>query len=205
MAATEADWIQKIVSAGIPALVAGLFGLLPILIQRISERSKAKSKQHKISKLANELEFLKQWVNLYLEGIGKPEEQTEKSSQVLQPDLDRILTEYRSLKEEEDKEAQKVLEASAEVSLARRVLLLYRPISGMAWVVHTIFYILVLFVTALLVTGGIDVTQDVLKPSGFMMLVLGAVIIFGPLLVVLQRVAVRLREKKLSPAPQASG
>ena len=90
MAAPESDLIQKILSAGIPALITGLFGLQPVIIQRFSERRKVRSMQHKISKFANELDLLKQWVNLYRGDNGKP----EKKQKSLGKFYNRILIEY---------------------------------------------------------------------------------------------------------------
>ena len=184
------------------AAVAGLFGFLPVLLQWMSARAAAKSRASRITLLSEELKFLEQWVNL--SNVGSHEEQSRERPPVpeaIQIDLANILSEYRSLREQELKGQAR----PQNVSFVRRALLLFRPSTRLGWLIHSTFYFLTLFGIAVIVSNYNSPTVDP-EPghSGFKSMLLGMLIIFGPVLFLLQRAALRLRKQELlkaSPAP----
>src|SRR4051812_12408379 len=118
------------------AAVAGLFGFLPVLLQWLSARAAAKSRTSRITLLSEELKFLEQWVNL--SNVRSPEEQTPERPRVpeaIQVELANILSEYRSLREQELKGQAR----PENVSFLRRALLLFRPSTRIGWLIHSTF------------------------------------------------------------------
>ena len=119
------------------ALLAGVFGLLPVLLQWLSERSKSRVRDRQVTRLQSELDFLEHWANL--SQAGAPE--GASASPDIQPQLDRLLTQYDDLKHKELHPEER----SLEVGLVRRMFLAYAPSGPLAWGVHTIFYVLIIF------------------------------------------------------------
>jgi len=174
------------------SIVAGLFGLIPLILQWLSDRSKTKSKHDRILKFSNELEFLEKWVNLYSESLtNEKTQQVQMAPQSVQSDLERILAEYRYLREESELGEQ---ERPSKVSFIRRMLLLFRPSTEKARLIHSIFYFLLIFAIAMLVS---DLQSPTFDPqtgeNEFGDLLLGIIIFLGPPLLLLQRAAIRLR------------
>lgn len=183
-------------------VVVGLFGLLPAVLQWISDRGRTRSRNHQVSRLSTELEFLERWANL--SRVGLDDEKTQKTATApltVQQDLERILAEYRSIKESELEDQV----GSAQVSFGRRALLLFRPSTGKGWLTHTAFYFLIIFAIAMIVS---DLQSPTFDPetgeNEFKYLLIGVVVIFGPLLFLLQHAGVRRRKRELEQRPGAS-
>ncbi len=177
------------------AIVAGMFGFLPALLQWISDRNKTRSINHRITKLSTELNFIEQWAKLSGSVSGSSESgASSASSGKVQQLLDSILNEYASIRTAKLEERTK----PAEVSVIRRMLLLFRPSSGGGWMIHTIFYFLVFFIVAIIISG---IQEPMINPetgeNELLFLLLGIAILFGPLLIFLQRMAMRVRKKEL--------
>ena len=183
--------LEKLLVAG----VAGLLGLLPVLFQWLSARSAARSRNKRIELLSEELKFLEQWVAL--SGAGLAEGQTQQGAppaRVIQTDLAVVLTEYRSLRETE-------LEHHArpeDVSLIRKVFLLFRPTTGMGWLIHTSFYFLTITMIVMLASDLASPTHDAAGQNEFSSLLIGLLVIFGPIEILLVRAGVKLRERLLA-------
>lgn len=175
------------------ALITGLLGLIPILIKWYSDRNHERSKQHYLTKLSNELEFLKQWSGLHRSGSEDPETKLAES-RVLQPDLDRILEDYRALKNE--KPAEPAVEI--EVPLMRRAFLLFLPTTWKSWIYHTIFYILLFFTTGFVLIG---LSEETLRADWEYFVFV--VIVFGTPLILFQRAAARIRKQEVDLAKEA--
>jgi len=177
------------------AVVAGLFGLLPVLLQWLSARGAAKSRNTRITLLSEELQFLERWVNLSRVGLGEGQTQPGGTlSQAVQADLAQILAEYRSLREQELKSHAR----PESVSFGRRALLLFRPSTGRGWLIHTTFYFLTIFALAIIVSDYQSPTFDPeTGENEFKYLLIGLFVIFGPILFLLRRAALRLREQEL--------
>jgi hypothetical protein len=173
------------------AVVAGLFGLLPVFFQWLSDQAKDKSRNSHLSHLSAELDFLERWVKLS-RGRSSDEQTAQHGagSQSLESELTHILLEYRSLRERE-----RIGHVPPyEVSPVRRALLLFRPRPGKAWI-HTTFYFLIIFIVVMIVS---DLRSPTFDPktgeNEFKYLLIGILAIFGPLLLWLQRAAVRIKK-----------
>ena len=184
----------------IVGVFVGLVALIPALLQFISDRGKTRSRNHQVSRLSTELEFLERCANL----SRLDKEQAQQAGMpplAVEQDLARILAEYRSLKEDELQDQR----GPAQVSFGRRALLLFRPSTGRGWLIHTTFYFLMIFmITAL----AIDLQSPTFDPetgeNEFKYLLIGFLIMFGPPLFFLRRAAVRLRERELEERPGAT-
>lgn len=181
------------------AVVVGLFGLFPVLFQWLSARGAARSRNSRIALLSDELKFLEQWVNLSRVGLDERQaQQGGTPSQAVQTDLAHILVEYRSLKEQELKGQAR----PENVSFVRQALLLFRPSTGRGWLIHTIFYFLTIFAIATIVSDYQSPTFDPeTGENEFKFLLLGILVILGPILFLLRRAAIRLREQDLKQRP----
>ena len=122
------------------AIIGGFLGLIPLVVQVISNRSKRKSHGHRLASLAAELEFLEKWTHL------RKEHQTDGVlTQANSPDagvvseLERILTQYQSLKLRKEEHEKKHIH---DVSFLRRAFLLFLPASARGWIYHTVYYVL---------------------------------------------------------------
>jgi hypothetical protein len=171
-------------------MIAGLFGLLPAIMQFLAQRATARSHNNHIARLMSELEFLERVSSLSKSG--------ERAQLDVNPDAARILSEYRALREGEAKAAQKPV----KVSFVRRLLLLFTPPTATGWVLHTAFYVLLIFIGAMLVSDYQNPTYDPdTGENEFIYLVVGVVIIFGPILFFLRRAAVRQLDRHARPSP----
>jgi hypothetical protein len=129
------------------AAVAGLFGLIPALLQWVSERSKSRSRNGQLSRLLSELQYLNEWAKIAIifKDTGAPHQDT-KIFTSLEVELKKNLAEYASLREE----VQKTPLPAAEISSIRRYLLLFPPSGFKGWLVHSIFYSFGIFTFTLL-------------------------------------------------------
>jgi len=159
------------------AIVAGLFGLGPVIIEMITNRARRGSSAQKIAILNDNLDFLEKWSTLYeqhqLEGQT---DQDKATSARIQSDLVRILAQYQALKEREKEQQRQVV----TISWPRRMLLLFLPHTARGWFYHTLFYVLVLFSATMIFS---EVQNPVIDPitgeSELMALLFGMVIIFS--------------------------
>lgn len=176
------------------AVVAGLFGMVPVLVKWLVDRGAARGRHNRIQRLSTELDFLERWIKLSGEGQNQGDLQVAPPSQAVQADLTSILEEYRFLKEQELTEHV----SPAKVSFARQAMLMFRPFTGRAWLIHTVFYFLIIFAVAMIVADLQAPTYDPdTGENEFKYLLIGILVILGPPLVLLQRAAVRLRMREL--------
>jgi hypothetical protein len=122
------------------AIIGGLMGLVPLVVQVISNRSQRKSHGHRLANLAAELEFLEKWTHLRKEhqadGVMT---QSDSSGAGVVSDLERILTQFQSLKLRKEEHEKKPIH---DVSFLRRAFLLFLPVSAKGWLYHTAYYVL---------------------------------------------------------------
>ena len=179
------------------AMVAGLFGILPAFLQWLSARNTAKSKEHNLHKLSNELEFLERLVKFAQEyGTETDDKEKNKLSKSIPDEVERIFYQYKLLQNLKSEVAEKPV----EISLLRRSTLLYQPQSISGWSVHTIFYMLFIFSIAVIL-GNLDMLEE---DGDFFDMILGMIVIFGPIFLILQRIATRIRKKEISDAQPLS-
>ena len=122
------------------AIIGGLMGLIPLVVKIISNRSQRKSHGHRLANLAAELEFLEKWTHLQKEHQANAVmTQADSPDAGVMADLERILTQFQSLKLRKEAHEEKHVH---EVSFLRRVFLLFLPVSAKGWIYHTLYYVL---------------------------------------------------------------
>ena len=168
------------------ATLAGLFGVLPAIIQWISGRNKIKSYEHKIQKLSNELEFL--------DKVRKFDEENGELTSQAHLEAERIFQQYRELQTNDTEEKIQ----DTRISFVRRAFLLFKPLSFKASIVHTIFYVLFFFISSMIISEyGTQEIDPVTGRNSFNMFMIGISVMFGPVFFLLQRIALRAREYDL--------
>lgn len=168
------------------ATIAGLFGLVPALIQWLVRRSQARSRDARVQRLKAELELLEKCLLLSREtsdaGLKVLSEQS------LQEGIERVVAEYR---EWGHPRAPAEPEKPGRILWLRRWFLLYRPRSLAGWIIHSLYYFLWLFVLTM-VAFSVG-AEDLHLPT----LVLGLLMIFGPMILALQLLGLRRRKADL--------
>jgi hypothetical protein len=181
--------MEAILEKVIVAVVAGLFGLMPVILQWIAKRGESRSRHNQITKLTEELNFIEKWVKLSQETST---EQVSSPPHSVQNDLFSILNEYREIRTR--KEVNAASQPLSEVGLFRRWFLLFSANSTKGWIVHTIYYFLVIFMFAVVIGDLESPTYDPeTGESQFVYLLIGLAVIFSGPLIVLQRMAIRFR------------
>ena len=189
----EKAMIEKLLLALIPAV----FAFIPALLSWLSNRASARGRAGRLALLSNELKFLEQWANLARTDSreGQPPGAATSS---LQPDLDRILAEYRAHR----KQDMLGEERPEHVPALRKGLLLFRPLSGKGWMLHSAFYFLVVFAFSMIASEII--TPDP-EEGSLVDLVIGIIVIFVPILFFIARAALRLRDRQLKELERNAG
>lgn len=173
------------------AMVAGLIGIVPALLQWLSARNKAKSKDHDLYKLSNELEFLERLAKFAQErGTEAAEQKKNEFAKSIPAEVERLFYQYKLLQNLESEVAAKPV----KLSLIRRSTLLFQPQSISGWAVHTIFYMLIAF-SIMIILANLDMLEE---EDEFSNMILGMIVIFGPIFLILQRIATRIRKKETS-------
>jgi hypothetical protein len=189
----NADLMGKL----LPALVAGLFAFVPAILNWMSNQASARVRNGRVTLLAAELKLLEQWLNLSrsAQPSSRGGEAGEPSTAApsLQPDLDNILAEYRSLRAQ----AALAQHRPDEVSPVARQLLLFRPLSFGGWMLTTVFWFLVIFVLGMVIS-------EARAPEGELgVLILGSLVLFGPPLYLIRRKALRMRDAQVKVRQEA--
>jgi len=153
----------------IVAVAVALCGVLPALLQSLANRASRKTTAHRLERLSTDLDFIERWSKLSREQQSGAE---PAPSPQLQADLDRVLQQYRALKARDAHEETREL---SEISLLRRMFLLFTPASPMAWIYHTVFYVLVLFSATVL----LEEWQNPSDQGGFLSWVIFVFVLFG--------------------------
>lgn len=155
------------------AIITGLAGLIPLVVQAISNRARRKSHGHRLASLAAELEFLEKWTGLLKEyQPDRLSQQAEATGAAVVSNLESILGQFQSLREVKETHKKKPI---PDVPLLRRVFLLFLPVSFKGWIYHTLFYVLFVICGALIIS-------EWLNPTGagtINDLLIGLAIIFG--------------------------
>ncbi|MEH6444498.1 MAG: hypothetical protein V7784_11425 [Oceanospirillaceae bacterium] len=177
--------LEKVVIAA----VAGLFGLMPLALQWLSARRKTKSYEHKLSALSCELDFLVKLMNLSSQELENDSSQASSEMTLsIRLEAQRIFADYRSLQQTETK-AKSV---HTVVPLFRRCFLLFQPTSTKVWLIHSSFYVLMIFAISMVISEYQSPTFDPeTGENNFTNLLIGTIVIFGPIIIYLQRVAMR--------------
>lgn len=181
------------------AIITGLAGLIPLVVQGISNRARRKSHGHRLASLAAELEFLEKWTGLLKEyQPDRLAQQTESTSAAVVTDLESILGQFQSLRAVKETHKKKPI---PDVPLLRRVFLLFLPVSFKGWIYHTLFYVLFVFCGALIIS---ELWNPAMEPGTgtFTDLLIGLAVIFGLPLTILSHRA--NHDRNLHVAKQAA-
>ena len=129
------------------AFLAGLFGLIPFLAQITSIRAQRRDRMTRLNHLRAELELLERLNTLQGEVSGGDEAAMHEINLFLNNSLRKLVEQYNTLSELTPRAVvgAKQLEPR-ELSFGRRALLLYDPNTALGWLLHTVFYILCLFI-----------------------------------------------------------
>src|SRR5215217_5546772 len=170
------------------ALVAGLFGLIPLMVQIVSTRAQRRDRSYRLNQLQAELELLER-LHALQGKVGAPGEAANPQTNLAISDsLRKLLDQYNKLSEIAPSAVGGRKQPSArQLSFLRRGFLLYSPHTTSGWVLHTLFYVwgfVFVGVTLMLPIIFADLVSIVI---GFMF----EVAIFGIPLLIIQRFARR--------------
>jgi len=178
---------NQIIEKILVALVVGLMGLVPVLLQSISNKRREKSRSSQLNKLQNELNFLEKWKNL---SSSVQENENQITNNIIETSLKSILEQYQKLNEVKMKfEQDKAVKDIAQLSLFRRIFLMFLPQSFAGWILHSFFYFLVIFSIVMIISEIVDPLDSL----GY--LLLGTIIIFGIPALIIQRWAIKRMKK----------
>ena len=175
----------------IVAVAVALCGVLPAVLQSLANRASRKTTSHRLQQLSTDLDFIERWSKLSREQQSGAE---PAQAPQLQGDLDRVLRQYRALKV---RDAHEEIREFPEISFLRRMFLLFTPASPVAWIYHTVFYVLVLFSTVLLVEDWQNPTFDDAGQNEFIYMLIGVLVLFGLPALLLVRKANQERKRHI--------
>jgi hypothetical protein len=184
----------------IVAVIVGLIGLIPVLLQSLSNKRREKGFSSQLKKLQDELSFLEKWKTFSSTVLETKDQNNETANKIIGASLHSILEQYKSLNEEESKfKQEKDVTDVKQLSLFRRLFLLFLPQSFTGWILHSFFYFLVIFSTVMIiseiVTPYIDETSN---ESDTVFFVIAAILMFGIPAIILQRLAIKKMKKDLT-------
>jgi hypothetical protein len=132
------------------ALVAGLFGLVPLMVQIATTRAQRRDRMSRLNQLKAELELLERLHTLQGEVSATDEAAKPQTDPVIRDSLSKVLKQYNKLSEIPPSAVDSD-EASPprQLSRFRRVFRLYRPRTISGWIVSTLVYIGISYVVVL--------------------------------------------------------
>jgi hypothetical protein len=137
------------------ALVAGVFGLAPLMVQIVTTRSQRRDRMSRLNQLHAELELLERLHTLQGEVSATDEAAKPQTDPVIRDSLSKVLEQYNKLSEippsvvDSDK-----MPPPRRLSFFRRVFRLYRPRTISGWIVSTLVYMVVSYVVVLVLAFG---------------------------------------------------
>ena len=189
----------ELAAAFVAPFVAGLFGLVPLMVQIATTRARRRDRMTRLNQLQAELEFLERLHAL--DGKVGAQDETAKlpTHLAIGDSLSNLWDRYNKLSELAPSAVAGNEQApSQQLSFLRRAFLLYNPHTVLGWILHTLFYTgAILFVWFLF--AGIVL---VLTPGIGMQGLLGAGIIALPLGIALFIIQRRARRNAVRSAAQ---
>jgi hypothetical protein len=183
------------------ALVAGLFGLIPLMVQIVSTRAQRRDRSYRLNQLQAELELLER-LHALQGKVGAPGEAANpQTNLVISDSLRKVLDQYNKLSEIAPSAVGGRKQPSArQLSFLRRAFLLYSPQTTSGWVLHTLFYSFALvYVSAAMISASAALQYHEFAMFG------GWVIIAIPLaipLLIIQRLARRNAVRKVAQSEE---
>jgi hypothetical protein len=132
------------------AFVAGLFGLIPVMVQIASTRAQRRDRMTRLNQLRAELELLERLSTLVEGKVSAGDEAAKpQTNLVISDSLSKLLDQYNKLSEIAPYGVVGAKPPSPrQFSFLRRAFLLYNPRTTSGWILHTLFYMLaIIFVT----------------------------------------------------------
>jgi len=124
------------------ALVAGLFGLIPLMVQIVSTRAQRRDRVYRLNQLQAELELLERLHALQGKVSATDEAAKPRTNLVINDALGKLLAQYNKLSKIAPSAAVGGKQPPArQLSFLRRAFLLYNPQTISGWVLHTLFYV----------------------------------------------------------------
>ena len=150
---------QELAVAVSSTLVAGLFGLIPLMVQIASTRAQRRDRMTRLNQLRAELELLEQLHTLQGKVSATDEAAKSQTNLDISDALRKLLDQYNQLSEIAPSAISGGQQPSPrQLSFLRRAFLLYNPRTTSGWILHTVFYML---------ASILPVTLLVLLPSTF--------------------------------------
>jgi hypothetical protein len=176
------------VAASVAPFVAGLFGLIPLMVQIATSRAQRRDRIYRLNQLQAELELLERLHALQAE-VSAPDEATKPQTDlVISDSVRKLLEQYNELSEITPSAAAGSKQPYPEQhSFLRRAFLMYNPQTASGWLWHTLFYIFASILVFLLF-GEVSVLFGV----GWTSFLLGMLIFVLPVsiaLLIFQRLA----------------
>src|SRR5262245_20375832 len=104
-------------------VIAGAFGLVPVIVQLVAARSQAKSRNNEVARLGAELEFLTKLDALSRSSLKEAD--APRPGVSLHEDLSRLLSDYRAIRRLAVQHPR-----GGSLSFVSRLFLLFRPHSA---------------------------------------------------------------------------
>ena len=169
----------------IAALVGGLFGLIPLVVQLVSTRAQRRDRMTRLNHLRAELELLERLHTLEKEVGARDEAAKPQTDLIISDSLSNLLDQYNKLSEIAPSAVAGGKQPSPQqLFFLKRAFLLYTPRTTSGWILHILFYMFSVIFWALLFVGvfvigaefGIDdfflFTGIFLIPIGIVLLII---------------------------------
>jgi hypothetical protein len=171
-------------------LVAGIFGLIPLIVQILTTRAQRRDRMTRLNHLRAELELLEHMHTLQGKVDAPDDVAKPQTNAVISDSLSRVLEQYNNLAEIAPSTVVGGKPPSPrELSFLRRVFLLYNPRTLLGWIFHTLFYISTMIFG---LDGLLDLSILFQRGVGeFLSEVASNVLVFGLLSLIFQRLARR--------------
>jgi hypothetical protein len=132
---------SELATAFVAASVAGLFGLIPLMVQIATSRAQRRDRIYRLNQLQAELELLERLHALQAE-VGASDEATKPEADlVISDSVRKLLEQYNELSELTPSAAGSKQPPPEQHSFLRRAFLMYNPHTTSGWLWHTLFYI----------------------------------------------------------------
>jgi hypothetical protein len=182
---------ENTMNALIVTVVAGLFGLVPLMVQIATSRAQQRDRMTRLNQLRAELELLERLHTLQGEVSATDDAAKAQTNRVISDSLRRLLEQYDQLSEIAPPAISGSKQPSPQqLSFLRRAFLLYEPRSISGRILHTLFYMLASIVPLTLLVLWPSFSREPSPVSEYLFLLF----FFTPLyivLVIIQRFARR--------------
>jgi len=143
------------------AIVAGLFGLVPLMVQIVSTRARRRDRMTRLNQLRAELELLERLHTLQGEVSATDEATKPPTNVVIRDSLSKVLEQYNKLSEIAPSAVVGGKPPSTQqLSFLRRALLLYNPHTSSGWLLHTLFYMVTFVYLSLSLTALVAIGRN---------------------------------------------